>query len=84
MKAILKGRSGSEHHEIPVGGVLAHYGLRRARSNGKKLGRPKVAIDGEELLRLRSDGLSLRDIAKRLGVSRTTVSDMLRAMEQKV
>jgi len=52
-------------------------GLRRARENGKKLGRPKVQVDREHVLRLKSQGLSLRKIATRLGVSRTTVSDIL-------
>jgi len=52
-------------------------GLRRARENGKKLGRPRVAVDTEKIHRLRSKGLSLRAIAKETGVSRTTVSDVL-------
>jgi len=52
-------------------------GLRRARENGKKLGRPRVAVNVEKIQRLRSQGLSLRAIAKKIGVSRTTVSDLL-------
>jgi len=52
-------------------------GLRRAKENGKKLGRPKVKVDGQEILRMRSEGLSLRAIAKATGISRTTVSDVL-------
>jgi len=52
-------------------------GLRRARENGKKLGRPKASVDTETIHRLRSKGLSLRAIAKETGVSRTTVSDLL-------
>jgi len=52
-------------------------GLRRARENGKKLGRPRVKVDRQEILRMRSAGLSLRTIAKETGVSRTTVSDVL-------
>jgi len=52
-------------------------GLRRARENGKKLGRPRVKVDAQEILRMRSKGLSLRAIAKETGVSRTTVSDVL-------
>jgi DNA invertase Pin-like site-specific DNA recombinase len=53
-------------------------GLRRAVANGKKLGRPKLNVDVEEVHRLRAQGLSLRDIAKRTGVSRTTVLQILR------
>ncbi len=52
-------------------------GLRRAKENGKTLGRPKVKVDGQEILRMRSEGLSLRAIAKATGISRTTVSDLL-------
>ena len=52
-------------------------GLRRAKENGKRLGRPRLAIDLEKIQKLRSQGLSLRAIAKETGVSRTTVSDVL-------
>jgi len=52
-------------------------GLRRAKENGKKLGRPRVTVDTEKIHSLRSKGLSLRAIAKETGVSRTTVSDVL-------
>jgi len=52
-------------------------GLRRAKENGKKLGRPRAVVDAEKIQRLRSQGLSLRAIAKATGVSRTTVSDVL-------
>jgi len=53
-------------------------GLRRAKENGKKLGRPKIEVDGEEIQRLRSQGLSLRAIAKEVSASRTTVGDFLK------
>jgi len=52
-------------------------GLRRARENGKKLGRPRASVDTGKIHLLRSKGLSLRAIAKETGVSRTTVSDVL-------
>ncbi len=52
-------------------------GLRRARENGKKLGRPRAPVDTEKIHLLRSKGLSLRAIAKETGVSRTTVADVL-------
>jgi DNA invertase Pin-like site-specific DNA recombinase len=38
-------------------------GLRRAKENGKKLGRPKVKMDEYEIRRLGSGGRSLRQIA---------------------
>src|SRR5262245_24493246 len=47
-------------------------GLDRARRHGKKLGRPRTLIDYEKLSELRKAGLSLRQIAKQTGVSRTT------------
>ena len=52
-------------------------GLRRAKENGKKLGRPRVSVDTEKIHWMRAKGLSLRAIAKETGVSRTTVSDVL-------
>jgi len=48
-------------------------GLDRARSLGKKLGRPGVVIDTDKAMLLRRRGLSLRQAAKKLGVSHTTL-----------
>ena len=53
-------------------------GLRRAVENGMKLGRPRTPIDGEKVHRLRSQGLSHRAIATRLGISHSTVGQILR------
>jgi len=53
-------------------------GLRRARENGKKLGRPRASIDGGKVHRLRSQGLSHRAIATQLGISHSTVGQILR------
>ncbi len=53
-------------------------GLRKAVENGKKLGRPKgTALDVEKIRRLRSEGLSLQQIATELNTSKTTVSRLL-------
>ena len=49
-------------------------GLRRARENGKKLGRPSKKVDRSEIRRLRSEGRSLRQIAAELNVSKNTVA----------
>jgi len=57
-------------------------GLRRAKENGKKLGRPRGTVDVEEVQRLRSKGLSLRQIGKQLGVSRTTVGQILNGSDE--
>jgi DNA invertase Pin-like site-specific DNA recombinase len=52
-------------------------GLRRAKENGKRLGRPKTSVDVEKLRQLRSEGLSLRVIAGQVGISHTKVAQML-------
>src|SRR5712664_1225384 len=48
-------------------------GLRNARANGKKLGRPKSGVDRERILELKEQGQSLRQIATKLGVGYGTV-----------
>jgi DNA invertase Pin-like site-specific DNA recombinase len=56
-----------------------HAGIRRARNEGKQLGRPKTTVQPDEVFRLRGEGLSLRLIAKRLGTAKSTVADILKA-----
>ncbi|MFC1705521.1 recombinase family protein [Planctomycetota bacterium] len=41
-------------------------GLERARERGKKLGRPSPSVDLDEVRRLQAEGLSLRQIAKKV------------------
>lgn len=53
-------------------------GLARARSQGKRLGRPPNPARTDEILRLREEGLSLRQIAQRLGMSHQGVKQRLR------
>jgi DNA invertase Pin-like site-specific DNA recombinase len=48
-------------------------GIRNARANGKKLGRPKSGVDPERILQLKAQGHSLRQIATKLGVGYGTV-----------
>jgi DNA invertase Pin-like site-specific DNA recombinase len=48
-------------------------GLRNARAKGKRLGRPRVAVDAARVTRLRASGLSWPNIARELGVSVGTV-----------
>ena len=52
-------------------------GLRRARKQGKRLGRPRTRVDLKTLHRLKSEGLSTRQMAGDLGVSKSTVSNFL-------
>jgi DNA invertase Pin-like site-specific DNA recombinase len=48
-------------------------GIRNARANGKKLGRPKSSVDCAQVLQLRERGHSLQQIATTLGVGYGTV-----------
>jgi DNA invertase Pin-like site-specific DNA recombinase len=52
-------------------------GIRNARANGKKLGRPKSGVARERILELKSEGHSLRQIATALGVGYGTVRERL-------
>lgn len=52
-------------------------GLGRARSQGRKLGRPQVSVDIARLRALKAKGLSIREIAKQTGMSRGTVGRAL-------
>ena len=49
-------------------------GLDRAKRQGKKLGRPKKLVDREQVATLRAKGLSLRQIAIELRVSKDKVA----------
>ena len=48
-------------------------GIRHARACGKQLGRPRRIVDQDELIRLKAEGASLREIAKKLRVGYGTV-----------
>jgi DNA invertase Pin-like site-specific DNA recombinase len=53
-------------------------GIAQARKEGRPHGRPKTAANlVAEMTRLRKDGLSKREIAKKLNVSRTSVIRLL-------
>ena len=68
----------SWEHEMIRGRTLA--GLDRAKKEGKTLGR-KTVIDDDKvshIRKLRSVGRSLRDIASEVGVSKGTISNVLK------
>jgi DNA invertase Pin-like site-specific DNA recombinase len=54
-------------------------GLRNARAKGKRLGRPRVAVDAARIGRLREQGLSWASIARELGVGEGTVRRLAHA-----
>lgn len=53
-------------------------GLERARKNGKKLGHEPIPLNLDQVARLYDSGLSLRKVAKQLGVSHATIDRRLR------
>jgi DNA invertase Pin-like site-specific DNA recombinase len=55
-------------------------GLRRARREGKILGRPRVTVDIFKVRKLQADGLGLRGIATKTGWS---LSSIMRTLRQK-
>lgn len=44
-------------------------GVRKARAHGKQLGRPRRIVNQEEIVRLKTAELSVRQIASRLGLA---------------
>src|SRR5215813_12219682 len=74
--AILAAVAKQEHARLSERVVA---GLRRAKREGKTLGRPKVIVDREKLREARTSGLSLRQIGDRFGISHTLVMNLLGA-----
>jgi DNA invertase Pin-like site-specific DNA recombinase len=56
-------------------------GIRHARASGKQLGRPRRIVDQDEIVRLKEEGASLRQIAKKLRIGYGTVRLRLRSAE---
>jgi DNA invertase Pin-like site-specific DNA recombinase len=54
-----------------------HAGIKAARKAGKVLGRPKRIFDRSQICELRRQGMSIRDISKRLDVGMGTVTRTL-------
>jgi DNA invertase Pin-like site-specific DNA recombinase len=54
-------------------------GLRNARAKGKRLGRPRVTVDGVRIGHLRAQGLSWAKIAAQLGIGEGTVYRLAQA-----
>jgi DNA invertase Pin-like site-specific DNA recombinase len=58
-------------------------GLQRARARGRIGGRPRAACDPSEVVRLKTDGKTLPEIALRLKVSKSTVYRILQQSGRK-
>lgn len=54
-----------------------YAGLDRARKEGKQIGRPKTKVNKYEIYRLRSDGLSMRQISIQTGHSLSMIQRCL-------
>ena len=48
-------------------------GIQRAKINGVKLGRPRIGFDLKKAIKLRQDGQGYKQIAKEMGLPRTTI-----------
>ena len=57
--------------------VRVSAGIGNARANGKKLGRPRTLVDRAQVLHLREQGQSLKQIATNLGIGYGTVPSLL-------
>jgi DNA invertase Pin-like site-specific DNA recombinase len=57
-------------------------GMRRARLEGRRLGRPPLEVDREAVLRDRARGLSLTELAKTHRISRASVVRILQLSRQ--
>ncbi len=55
-------------------------GMARAKAEGKRIGRPVRVVNLEELARLHAQGLSIREVARRLEVPSSTVAKRLRLL----
>ena len=53
-------------------------GIRNARANGKRFGRPRAKTDLDEIIRLRAAGHSFRKIAVKVGIGEATVRERLK------
>lgn len=53
-------------------------GVRNARECGKELGRPRRIVNQVDIIRLKAEGASLRQIAEKLGIGYGTVRARLR------
>lgn len=58
-------------------------GMRRAKIEGRRLGRAPLDVDRDALVRDRLSGMSLTDVAKKYGISRASVVRVVRDAKQR-
>lgn len=56
-------------------------GLRKAKASGKHVGRPRAVLNRLKIDQLRAEGLSWREVARRMGFSVATVHRYRGALE---
>jgi DNA invertase Pin-like site-specific DNA recombinase len=77
--AILSWVAEEERRQIASRSAL---GVARARAAGKTIGRRPIPIEKERLVALREEGLSVRQIANQLGLTKSTVHKALMAVRE--
>jgi len=55
-------------------------GMRRARAEGRQIGRARLDVDREQIVHDRRSGMSLTQVAKKHSVSRATVCRMMKEL----
>ncbi|MCL5671776.1 MAG: recombinase family protein [Acidobacteria bacterium] len=53
-------------------------GMRRARSEGRHIGRPRLCLDRDAILKERAQGMSLKEIAEKYRVSKASICKILK------
>jgi DNA invertase Pin-like site-specific DNA recombinase len=53
-------------------------GMRRAKLEGRRIGRAPLDIDREQVVRDRRSGMSLRQVARKHGISRASVCRLVK------
>lgn len=71
---------GISEFELSILKDRVRSGIARAKSEGVRCGRPPLSIDTADIVRLRQEGKSLRQIAKAMGIGCGTVHRALSAV----
>ena len=53
------------------------FGIEKAKANGKQIGRKKIAVDIEKIVDYHCQGVSIREISKLCGVSKSKIHRIL-------